>query len=298
MREPPLHLDHDDLLTVVQREWDTDVARLEHAPVGFGAHHWTAYGRDEPVLFVTLDRLGRKRSAEDLEAAYAGAGALRLAGLEFVLAPLPGAGGSPVVRFGDGALSCTVWERGQSGGPLDVAWTSQALAKLHVVLPPDGIPIWEPLVSHTFAAEMELRLQQPWGPGPYADPARNAVREHLADLDRWTARYHELAADAHGRVWVATHGEPHSENQLLTARGRHLVDWESLKLAPRERDLRVLLDAGEARVEADPAMVEMFDLEWRLDEIDQYAGWFAAEHPGSNDDRLGFGDLLHELRRE
>jgi len=298
VREPPLHLDHDDLLTVVRREWDTDVTRLEHAPVGFGAHHWTAYGPNEPVLFVTLDRLGRQRSANDLEAAYAGAAALRLAGLEFVVAPLPSASGSPIVRFGSGALSCTVWEHGQSGGPLDVAWTMQALGRLHALPSPDGVPIWQPRVPRTFAADMELRLQRPWGPGPYADLARNAVRERLADLAGWTARYHELVAHAHGRTWVATHGEPHSDNQLLTARGRNLVDWESLKLAPRERDLRVLVDAGEATVEADPEMVEMFDLEWRLDEIDQYAGWFAAEHSGSNDDRIAFGDLLDELSRD
>jgi spectinomycin phosphotransferase len=145
---------------------------------------------------------------------------------------------------------------------------------------------------------MEQRLQHPWGPGPYADLARNAIRERLADLARWTAHYHELAEHAHGRAWVTTHGEPHSDNQLLTARGRYLVDWESLKLAPPERDLRVLLDAGEERVAADPEMIRLFDLEWRLDEIDQYAAWFAAGHPGSNDDRIAFGDLLHELSRE
>lgn len=298
MREPPLHLDTDDLLAAVRGEWDTHVTRVEHVPLGFGAHHWAAYRRDRPVLFVTFDRLEPKRSAEHLEAAYAGAVALRLAGLEFVVAPLPSTSGSPVVRFGEGALSCTAWEHGQSGGRLDVAWTSQALGRLHAVPPPDGIPTWKPLVPSGFAADIELRLEQPWGPGPYSDLARNAVRKRLADLARWTARYHELAVHAQRRAWVATHGEPHSDNQMLSARGRHLVDWESLKLAPREMDVRVLLDAGEATVDADPEMLEMFDLEWRLDEIDQYAGWFAAEHRGSDDDRIAFDGLLHELSRE
>ena len=76
------------------------------------------------------------------------------------------------------------------------------------------------------------------------------------------------------------------------------MDWESLKLAPPERDLRVFPDAGETTGDADPEMVEMFDLEWRLDEIDQYARWFAAEHVGSDDDRIAFGDLLRELGRK
>ena len=95
---------------------------------------------------------------------------------------------------------------------------------------------------------------------------------------------------------MSTHGEPHSDNQLLTATGRYLVDWESLKLAPRERDLRDLVDAG-ATVEADPDMLELFDLEWRLDEVDQYIAWFAAEHDGTEDDRIAFDDLMHELTR-
>jgi spectinomycin phosphotransferase len=96
---------------------------------------------------------------------------------------------------------------------------------------------------------------------------------------------------------VATHGEPHSDNQLLTPQNRYLLDWESLKLAPPELDLRVLADAG-AEVDADPEMVELFDLEWRLDEINQYVAWFAGEHHGTEDDRIAFNGLLNEMSRE
>lgn len=52
--------------------------------------------------------------------------------------------------------------------------------------------------------------------------------------------------------------------------------------------MRDLVDAG-ARVGADPDMLEMFDLEWRLDEIRQYTAWFAAEHHGTEDDQIAFG---------
>lgn len=297
MREPPPGFDAEDLLTAIRSGWNTDVVRVEHVAVGFGAHHWAAYVSNRPALFVTFDRLQPRRAAEDLEAAYSGAVALRLTGLEFVLAPLLGRAGSPIVRFRDGALSCTPWQEGTSGGNLDVVWTSRALARLHAVPPPEVIPRWKPLVPPDFADELELRLTRPWGPGPYADRARNAVGEHLADLARWTTRYHELATHTRTRAWVATHGEPHSDNQLLTSRGRYLLDWESLKLAPPERDLRALADAG-ALVDADPEMLEMFDLEWRLDEINQFATWFAAEHHGTQDDRIAFDALLDELNRE
>jgi spectinomycin phosphotransferase len=48
---------------------------------------------------------------------------------------------------------------------------------------------------------------------------------------------------------------------------------------------------------ADLEMLELFDLEWRLDEIHQYAAWFAAPHDGTTDDEIAFADLLHELAR-
>ena len=296
MRAPPPNLDTEDLLAAVRTGWSGRVDRLTYLPVGFGSHHWTAYVAEQPSLFVTVDRVDSTRTIEDRESAYAGAIALRGAGLEFVLAPLLSNTGSPIVRFWDGALSCTPWQVGTSGGELDATWTPHALARLHALAPPPGIPRWRPLVTPEFAADVQRSLLSPWGPGPYADQARRAVGEHIAELARWTERYHELARTALERTWVATHGEPHSDNQMLTPHGRYLLDWESLKLAPPERDLRDLVDAG-VPVGADPDMVELFDLEWRLDEIDQYTAWFAGEHHGAEDDRIAFAALIDELTR-
>ena len=75
-----------EVLAAVRHDWDDTVDRVEHLPVGFGAHHWAAYDGDRPRLFVTFDQLEPKRTAARLEAAYAGAAALREDGLEFVLA--------------------------------------------------------------------------------------------------------------------------------------------------------------------------------------------------------------------
>ena len=44
-------------------------------------------------------------------------------------------------------------------------------------------------------------------------------------------------------------------------------------------------------------MVELFDLEWRLDEIAQYSAYFAAEHADDQDSRTSLGGLRHELGR-
>ena len=297
MREPPPDVSDAAVLAAVRRHWDAGIGRVEHLPVGFGAHHWAAYDDDGPRLFLTLDGLAPRRSAAALEAAYAGALALRNGGLEFVLASVASEGGTLTAPLANGALSCTPWLDGESDGELDVAWTTSALTRLHAAEPPPGLPLWRPLVGPDFATRTSELTGRAWGPGPYADAARDAVRAHRADLELWTRRYRQLAEIAHGQAWVATHGEPHSANQLLTSDARFLVDWESLKLAPRELDLRTLVDAG-ADTAADPAMVELFDLEWRLAEVSEYADWFAAPHAGGADDEIAFAGLLEELGRE
>ncbi len=94
-------------------------------------------------------------------------------------------------------------------------------------------------------------------------------------------------------------GETHTSNQVRTAEGIRFVDWESLQLAPRERDLSSLVQAGyRQQASADPAMVELFDIEWRLSEIDEYAQWFSNPHTGTADDEIAFDGLLEELHRE
>jgi spectinomycin phosphotransferase len=299
VREPPPHVADVDVLTEVRRSWDPHVDRVEHLPVGFGAHHWAAYAGGEARLFVTYDH-GKSDPLSVLEAAYGGARALHDAGLEFVLAPLVARSGRLTEPFAGGALSCSTWRDGTSVEPLDVPWTVAALGRLHAATPPPGIPEWRPRVEVDFPAAVTRLIEQAWGPGPYAEQARDAVRRRLGDVERWTQRYHQLADTARGRRWVVTHGEPHVANQLLTADGHYLVDWDTLRLAPAEIDLQILTEAGLAAdaVGADQDMLELFDLEWRLDEISQYAAWFAAPHAGTEDDRIAFDDLLHELTRE
>ena len=177
------------------------------------------------------------------------------------------------------------------------------LARLHAATPPTVTPAWVPLVPVDFADELAHSVADPWMSGPYGERARRALQERLDDVTRWTASYHWLAAEAAQRTWVATHGEPHTRNQLRTATGPLLVDWESLKLGPRERDFATLLQSGlhwlpaYGIAEPDWPMVEMFDLEWRLDEISSFADWLAAQHSGNESDAIAVGGLLDELAR-
>lgn len=303
MRERPTGVSDAAVLASVREQWLPEADTVEHLPVGFGAWHWRASAAGRPRLFVTLDRLGERHTPESLDAAYRGAAVLATAGLDFVLAPSPTIDGSFTVALDGHRLSATPWVDGTSGdGSLrddgEARRTAEMLDALHTTPPPE-LPRWTPLVGVDLPARTADRVRSPWDTGPYGERARAALAGRLSDLDRWVHRYVDLAGRTDPSHWVGTHGEPHTRNQLFTADGRTvLVDWESLKLAPRERDLRVLVDQGYgALCRAEPDLIEMFDLEWRLDEIAQYAEWFHAPHTGTDNDRVAIGGLLHELER-
>lgn len=295
MREAPPHVTDAAVLAVVQDRWWPDADAVAHLPVGFGAWHWRATAGGRPVLFVTLDPLGVHHTADTLEAAYAGAAELARRGLDFVVPSLPGPDGRVTAGFGADVLSATRWHDGTSGDGSFSAErareTAGLLAALHAEEPPAGLPRWHAVVGPDLPEVLGARTLTPWTSGPHGETARDAIRDRLDDIARWTADYLRLAASTDPATWVSTHGEPHTRNQLVTAHGSVLVDWASMRLAPRERDLRWLPKVGDA------ALVEMFDLEWRLDEISQYADWFETRHAGSESDRIALGGLLHELSR-
>lgn len=301
MREPPVNLSDATVLTLVQQHWDSTITHVEHLPIGFGAHHWRAEAAGTPRLFVTFDPLGRTHSAQSLETTYAAARDLAASGLEFVLAPKPSHAGASTIPVADGALSVTEWIEGDSGALRDAAdaeQTATLLRRLHATRPSVGVVDWKPRVGRGFAAELAMRLGTPWETGPYGEHARAALSDAVGDIGRWVSAYHRLAQLAPERTWVPTHGEPDSGNQLLTPTGeRLLVDWESLRRAPAERDLHSLV--GDVDLPGiDWPMVEMFDLDRRLDEIATYAVWFSSPHTGTESDRVAWGGLRGELERD
>ena len=300
MREPPSDVTEAEVLDVLRNHWGLDAGSLVHLPVGCGAHHWRATGSTHD-WFVTLDALLPRHTAVTLEAAYAGAATLAAGGLEFVLSGRPAIGGAFTAPFAGHAVSVTPWRDGSPGdGSMTVGRATATrgwLDRLHAAAPPPGLSRWRPLVEADLGDELATRTQRPGRDGPHGEQARTALGARLREIEAWVEAYHRLAADTDERTWVATHGEPHTRNQLDTPDGTLLVDWESLKLAPRERDLRTLVEAGHLQPDADQAMLTMFDLEWRLDEIRQYADWFAGPHADTEDDRIALGGLLFELER-
>lgn len=306
----PLDSIGDELVTRAVREaWGLDVVAAEYLPWGFGAWHWAA--RDASGRrrwFITADELDHPTRGDELESSYVAALSLHESGLGFVVPCLRSLGGPTTLEVKGFALSVTDWIEGNGadgelvGSAADE--TAAMVRALHEAPIPRQAPVWEHRLrwAHDLERLGEL-IEPPWASGPLAAEARVALRAHQHQVPQWLQRHTLLAAQAVAlaETWVVTHGEPGLHNQLVTTTGRRLVDWESLRVAPRERDLTDLARAPEPWVAGlalpDPSMLELFDLHWRLNEIGAYAAWLRVPHAGNENDRIALGGLIEQLER-
>jgi spectinomycin phosphotransferase len=307
----PLDLDRAALADALERQWNIGAARLDYLPVGFGSHHWEAVGADGSRWFVSADdlRAGHHagRAPDDvfvmLDRAFRTAAALRDdAGLEFVLAPIRDDGGAVLRRldtpyairvepFVDGVSG----EDGEFEGPDDRRRMGTLLGRLHSASAsvPPGLPGREDfaLPGREGLEEALAQLDTSWDHGPFAEPARALLRAHAGRVRDRLHAYDQLA----GRVrdepgpWVVTHGEPHSSNVILGAAGDPwLVDWDTMLIGPRERDLWMVLDddrtgwdeyrevTGSVPLNGDA--LELYRERWALSEICEYVTEFRRRH--------------------
>lgn len=303
MREHPTHVSDGDIRDQVWAHWLPHVDQVTHLPVGLAAWHWQASAAGRPTLFVTLDRLGSHHTMKSLEAAYRAAAALSRE-LEFVVPNRPTVLGRCTVPMGVDLLSVTPWLEGEVGdgslpGEAEATATVSMLDRLHAAPAPPTLPRWRPVVHPSFASRLQERLSRPWQEGPYGEQVRHTLGELVDQVSTWTADYLRLASHTDPATWVPTHGAPHTGNQVSTPVGVRLVDWESVKLAPRERDLLYLESEGWGRlVDADPDLVAMFALEQRLDQVSRYADWFEAPHGDTGSDRAALDGVHREFARE
>ncbi|MGW7687175.1 phosphotransferase enzyme family protein [Kribbella sp. NPDC054772] len=233
-------------------------------------------------------------------------------GYEFVVAPLPDRTGQLVREVLPGWLLMVLpylqgWSTpdGQWDDPAERAQIAEILGRLHTATPPKNLQRWDFAVPGRDALLVALtELDRPWSSGPYAEPTRLRLAGALGHLHERLAYYDALVREVHASddPWVVTHGQPHSANVVRTADGRmHLIDWDTVQLAPRERDLAAVMgestDALPAyQAEAGPvspssAALELFDVWWSLAEIASYVQLFRVPHADSQDSNESWRNL-------
>jgi spectinomycin phosphotransferase len=311
VRDRPAGVSDRDLCSAVADGWQLDVVAAEYAPVGGGSYHWIVRDRAGRRWFATVDDLDQKRwlggtrdaVAEGLAMAMELAVALRRdASLPFVLAPAIARNGAAVVRLGcayavalfpyvDGA--CGVF--GEELPPDERNHLVDMLAALHRAAPGlIQVPSHDVELAHRNDLETALSdIGQPWDGGPLSEPARALLAPRSAQIRDLLDRFDRLAERATALEPVITHGEPHPANLLTAGTETLLIDWDTVGLAPPERDLWwVISDSSGGAADrynratgrpVDPAALACYRLRWALDDLSIFAYRLRSGHDRSAD---------------
>ncbi len=313
MRTPPAGLGEPAVADAVAERWGLRVRRLRYVALGGGSYHWLADAPDGRRFFLTADDLEDKPwlgadpepAFGGLRAAFGTALALReRAGLPFVVAPVPSLGGETVCRltprYSLAVFPFVAGQAGQWGSDLtqpDRDVLAGLLAELHLATPAvaahalrRGLELHERATLETALAE----LGRPWSGGPLGELARRELAAKADLVAGWLATFDSLAAHATASSpgVVVTHGEPHPGNMIRAGSGLWLIDWDTVALAPPERDLWMLDDGSpgalarycEATGRAvDTMAISFYRLAWTLADIASFTGRLRAAHQRDND---------------
>lgn len=280
---------------------------MTYAPVGHGSHNWSAVAGGSS-WFVKAYRRGADSSF--FQATQESTAALGESGLSCVLAPMRSLGGAALAAVSpEWELAVFPFVTGRNADFLspDRELVASALGSLHAFRPvPSSALRWEPgWQQPELRTRLSSGLSDSW-PGPYGERARRLLArcrpgiEALLGLsDRVVARL-----SSSDEPWVMTHGEPHGGNSMIDSStgAAVLIDCDAVMVAPRERDLRLLLHASHkgprgldntavmaayqrvvGPVSPREWVIDLFRAEWHLLEIARYAEQFAASHAESAD---------------
>jgi spectinomycin phosphotransferase len=334
VHERPADLSDADLAAAVRQYWRLEVAEIRYAAVGYGGYHWTVLDAPGRRWFATASPLtGAEDVADDLRATMRAARALADAGLDFVVAPVPASGGDVLIQgpsgygislfpFADGVPG----QWGETIGARDRMAVTELLAALHTARPPAcGVPVRGLRPRSRDYLDDSLRERgRPWRGGPYAEAARALLSKYAAGLAAALDHFDDLASQvgAADAALVVTHGEPHPGNLIRRGANYLLIDWDTVGLAPPERDLWWVLsdsdsDSGsgsgsglglglgaEAARYAEltghqlsqPAMA-LYRLRWDLDDVGLLLADFRAPHRRNEDTEGGWAALDAAVQR-
>jgi spectinomycin phosphotransferase len=322
VRSPLTTASDDAIAAAIVRGWNLQMSALQYVPEGGGAYHWIADVDDGRRFFITCDDLAIKPwLGSDCDSVFGGlldaygtAIDLSASGSAFVVAPLANVSGDAAERV-DERHSVSVFhhvtgEPGRWGQPLEESTLRElvtVLAELH-----GSVPV-RPVARRPFAvprrdelAEALAVVDRRWEGGPFSESARALLTEHRDAIDRMLDDLDHLAK-AVPATDVLTHGEPHPGNLIRTDAGLVMVDWDTVAVAPRERDLW-MLDIGDGTllemyedvtgVALDRDALVAFRLLWAVSDLASFVALLHGEHEATVDARRSLTAMRMILEHE
>lgn len=328
MRTPPADITSESIQRTLLEGWQLALDTIEYVPEGGGSHHWRVSDEGGRLHFVTVDDLDNKpwiagsRGAvfEGLRGAYRTAESLQVsAGLEFVVAPTPTTDGDVLRRLDERHTVSVFPHLDGRSYPFDSeigdALRDKTLAMiiaLHEATPVVRSRAPVHILDFSGRSHLEAFLADPdrdWTGGPFSEPAARLMAARADGITALIATFDYLSAVTlpARRETVITHGEPHPGNVMSVGGREVLVDWDTVGLAPAERDLTLIAsDTGDeveryeraTGREVDPTVMMLYRLRWFLDDLASAARLFLNPHLDTDDTRrwregLGFSlDLV------
>ena len=281
------------LISCLRRDYGLTMTQVEFLPLGADVNtavYRAVTGDDDTPYFVKL------RSGDFDELTIVVPHLLHLQGISQLIAPIETVTGQLWTRLDRFALILYPFVAGENGFTLelsDAQWIAlgRTLKGVHTTRLPDEIrdrlpretfsPYWRERVR-AFQAELET--------SHFDDPISAQLAELLCArrdvVDRLVERAGELGREMETRSteFVLCHADIHGGNVLLTADGTlYVVDWDTLILAPKERDLMFigagigkgwntrreadLFYAGYGPAEVDPAGIAYYRYERIVEDI-------------------------------
>jgi spectinomycin phosphotransferase len=249
------------LAEAVSRAYGLELPEIAPAAArGESALHYRAVDADGRRWFLKVvlpDRCYPRRPRR-LDAALRLTGLLReRVGAADVVAPAPTRDGAPLVKYG---AAWVVLFPFVEAGPLGAraAWPDAALAAVARMVGElqastgalGRLAPWTERFELGYERLLARALDGLAAIGPDARPGQRAARDAILprrrDTLRLVERHRELQSHARRRRprLVLCHTDLNGDNLLRDAGGRvHAVDWDDLRLAPPEQDVRYILDA-------------------------------------------------------
>jgi hypothetical protein len=315
---------------VLGRRWGLAVAWMDYRAVGFGSHHWEIVDSQQGRWFVTVDELECKGHSQGepenlafqrLRAALRTASDLRDNGCIFVVAPVLTLDLQPLVEMnGRWGVALYPYVEGDSFAWGEFSTAAHRRGVLDLIVELHGAPpaasrhalVDDFAIPNRDVLELGCRANgDVWDGGPYGVLTSTLLLENAEGIRRLLVCYDDLVKQARrlSRPMVLTHGEPHPGNTLLTPDGWLLIDWDTVLVAPPERDLWSI-DPGDGSVLGAyvvatgvtplPAMLDLYRLRWDLADIAISVRQFRGTHSGTVDDEKSWevlSSLLAKLAR-